>query len=194
MIMKTKFLTLFSALLLFSCTGSFILEKSKVLNNADLSSYKTFMMQTPQEKNIPDKMSIIDVRNLYESVVKQMIERGYVLVRSNPDIIVNLAVSIEQKIETKDAIPPGTGVGYRYFGARAAYASSYYSNAQIISDIRIEGLLMLDIVDARKEQYVYVSEISTVKSNQFKDLATLNQAVALLFKKFPVEPLVSTDL
>lgn len=184
-----KFLSfiLFFSLFLSSCSP-FTLESSKVLNNANLSSYNTFMIQPAETNSLPEGIMIGDVKNVYNAVSDQFILRGYKEVSTNPDIIVFLAMSVKQKIETKDAVPQ-SGYGYRYFGRRSSYVHSYYNDAQIISGISNEGTLMMDVVDAKTNIHVFCSEVSSVADGtKIKDLQKIQEASMVLFSKFPVSP------
>lgn len=188
--MKRAILTLLAALLMFSSCGTYTLHNSKVLNNADMSSYKTFMIQPAEEAMIPEGLSMGDVKNIANAVSTQLKMRGYQEVSTNPDMIVYMAMSVKQVIETKDAIPPATpGFGYRYLSPRASYVHNYYNDAQIISGISKQGLLMVDIVDAKENIHVFCAEVSALadeKGAKVKDLNELNEAAALLFSRFPI--------
>lgn len=176
------------AFLLTSC-GTYTLKQSDVLNNADMSSYKTFMISKADNSQLPGNLMPEDAANIGKAVAQQLIDRGYKQVSTNPDMIVYLALSVEQVIETKDALPPGGGFGYRYFGPRAAYVHSYYDDAQIISGVSTQGLLMMDIVDAKRNIHVFCSEISALADDngeKVKDLNELKKATDVLFSKFPI--------
>lgn len=176
------------AFLLTSC-GTYTLKQSDVLNNADMSSYKTFMISKADNSQLPGTLMPEDAANIGKAVAQQLIDRGYKQVSTNPDMIVYLALSVEQVIETKDALPPGGGFGYRYFGPRAAYVHSYYDDAQIISGVSTQGLLMMDIVDAKRNIHVFCSEISALADGdgeKVKDLNELKKATDVLFSKFPI--------
>ena len=68
--MKRAILTLLAALLMFSSCGTYTLQNSKVLNNADMSSYKTFMIQPAEEAMIPEGLSMGDVKNIAKKLSK----------------------------------------------------------------------------------------------------------------------------
>lgn len=189
--MKKIFIMVSVAVLTLASCGTLTLEQSKVLNNADLASYKTFMIEPADGSAIPSYLSMDDVNNIYNSISKQLYQRGYVSVSTNPDMIVYVAMSVKQVIKTKDLVPPGSGFGYRYFSPRAAYLDSYYSDAQIISGISKEGVLMVDMVDTRKKMHIFCAEVSSLAEDSginVKDLSNLDQATGLLFSKYPVPP------
>lgn len=185
-----KLLPVLFGVMAFLCSCSpYTLENSKVLNNANLSTYKTFTIQPADAANLPEGALMGDVENIYKAIANQLIARGYKEVPSNPDMLVCLAMSVSQKIETKDALPPTTGrFGYHYFGARASYVHSYYDDAKIISGISKEGLLMMDIVDASNNVHIFCAEVSAIADGtKIKDMQQIQEAAAKLFSKFPVE-------
>lgn len=189
--MKRLSILVAAVVLMLSSCGTYTLEQSKVLNNADLASYKTFMIEPADGSTIPPYLSMNDVSNIYKSISKQLYSRGYISVPSNPDMIVYVAMSVKQVIETKDLIPPGSDFGYRYFSPRAAYLDSYYSDAQVISGISKEGILMVDMVDARKNMHIFCAEVSSLAEDSgvnVKDLSKLDQATEVLFSRYPVAP------
>lgn len=190
--MKRLSILVAAVVLMLSSCGTYTLEQSKVLNNADLASYKTFMIEPADGSTIPSYLSMNDVSNIYKSISKQLYSKGYISVPSNPDMIVYVAMSVKQVIETKDLIPPGSDFGYRYFSPRAAYLDSYYSDAQVISGISKEGVLMVDMVDARKNMHIFCAEVSSLAEDSgvnVKDLSKLDQATEVLFSRYPVAPM-----
>jgi hypothetical protein len=189
--MKKLIIMVSAAVVMFASCGTYTLEQSKVLNNADMASYKTFMIEPADGSTIPSYLSMNDVKNIYKSISDQLYSRGYVSVSTNPDMIVYVAMSVKQVIQTKDLIPPGSDFGYRYFSPRSAYLDSYYSNAQIISGISKEGILMVDIVDPKKNMHVFCAQVSSLAEDSgvnVKDLSKLNQATEVLFSRYPVVP------
>lgn len=186
---KTFSLLIIIAAVVSSCSP-FSLESSKVLNNADLSTYKSFSIQPANEATLPEGVFIGDVNNIYKEVANQLIARGYKEVPSNPEMLICLALSVSNKVETKDAIPT-TGFGYHYFGPRASYVHSYYDDAKIVTGISKEGNLMMDIVDAKNNIHIFCAEVSAVADGtKIKDLQKIREAVSMMFSRYPV-PIVT---
>lgn len=176
-------------MMVVSSCGTYTLKQSEVLNDANMASYKTFMIEPADGSTIPSYLSMNDVNNIYRSISKQLYDRGYSSVETNPDMIVYVAMSVQQVIQTKDFIPPGSDFGYRYFSPRGAYLSNYYDDAQVITGISKEGVLMVDILDARRGVHVFCSEVSSSAQDDvvnIKDLSKLDEAATVLFSKFPV--------
>jgi hypothetical protein len=193
--MKKLFLLSMIAVLLGACTtSSYTLVNNKVLNNADLASYKTFKIITPSEGTLPPKMTLTDYNNIAGAVKSELINRGYTENTSNPDLLVNLGLYVATNVETKDALPPAYGP--YFIGPRADYYRSYYDDAQIISGIEKDGMLALDLVDAKKNLHVYAATVKSIldgSGNNIKDLTQVQKAVSVLFSKYPVPGKTSTS-
>ncbi|MEG0949383.1 MAG: DUF4136 domain-containing protein [Bacteroidales bacterium] len=179
-------LYIFGLLLLTACSSYTVLD-SKVYNNAVLSQYKTFAIAKPEGNSMPPGMKMRDFDALATAVRDQLIRRGYVE-SSNPELLVYIGISIVDKIETKDAIPPATPY---YFGRRASWMRNYYSDTKLITGIGKEGTVSVDIVDEKKQQVVYAGAVGSVMNQQqhIRDLEELNKAMDALFKNFPVKPI-----
>jgi hypothetical protein len=179
------FLTL---VLMTSACSPFHLESSQVLNKADMNSYKTFKIQAAEGATLPEGMTMRDAENIANAISKELLDRGYTAVQSNPDMIVYLALSVKTIISTKDAIP--NRYGYNYFPVRGSYIHNYYSDAKIISDISDQGMLMMDIVDSARNIHIFCSEVSSLAEGQnIRDLEKIAEAASVLFSKFPLLPL-----
>lgn len=173
--------------LLSSCSP-YTLVENKTLNNADFSQYRTFRI-APADGDIPRYLSRTDYQNITNAIRRQMLMRGYKESSASP-LEINVSVSVRENIETKDAIPPTAPY---FYGPRASYWRSYYSDAKLITDINKEGILMIDMVDLRNDKYLYTAAIGNIVDRadyKIKDIREVEKAVAELFKKFPVRPTV----
>ncbi|MDD6210230.1 MAG: DUF4136 domain-containing protein [Bacteroidales bacterium] len=197
--MKKRILSVFAAvLLLSSCGPSFQLVQSNVYNDANLASYQTFSFMPWNSEDMPKSMSEIDYNNIATAIINDMQERGYKYVPKGGQIEINIGVSEKLNVQTIPAIPPayqGTGLyGYRWYGPRAAYLNSYYSNANLLTGVNQEGLLTIDMVDAKKNAYIFSSTVGSIfnkSMNVIQNTSQIQQAVNELFKKFPVKPIGS---
>lgn len=172
-------------LTLAACSSYSVLD-SRVYNNADLTEYKTFAIAEPEQTNFPAQMTMRDYDALATAVRSQMIKRGY-QESQNPELVVYIGISIVDKIETKDAIPPATPY---YFGRRAAWLRNYYSDTKLITGVNKEGTVSVDIVDVKNQKVVYAGAVGSVMDRQqhIRDMAELDDAMNALFKNFPVKP------
>lgn len=179
------YLFLFVFVLLSSCSP-YTLVESKVLNNADMTQYKTYRF-APVSDDMSRYINQIDYYNITNAIKSQMQMRGFRESESAP-LEINIGITIRDNIETKDVLPPVTPY---FFGARASYWRNYYSDAKLITDINKEGILMMDMLDVRSNKYLYTAAIGNVvdkADHKIKDQKQLDEAAKELFKKFPVKP------
>ena len=197
--MKKRILSAFASLLLLSACGpSFQLVQSNVYNDADLASYQTFSFMPMTSDDLPKSMSQIDFNSFATAIINDMQERGYKYLPKGGQIEINLGVSEKLNVETIPAIPPayqGYGpYGYRWYGPRSAYLNSYYSNASLLTGVNQEGLLTMDMIDTKKNAYIYSATVGSIFSqsmNVIQNPTQIQQAVNVLFEKFPVKPIGS---
>ncbi len=191
-----RFLPIIALLALFTSCSQYQLVNSEVYNNADLASYKTFRIVTPEEGKLPPGMEMVTYYNIAAAIREQMVERGYTENPTSP-LLINIAVTTQREISTEPALPPG---GFPYNGPyypywmypRYNYWSNYYANAQVITGIYKEGVLTMDMVNINEKIPLYSSSVATIINNggsgpsQYRNLEAIAQAVEVLFSKYPV--------
>ena len=127
-----------------------------------------------------------------------MVERGYTEDPSSP-LLINMAVSVQKELQTE----PLYQNFYPYYGPAPypayypffMYPRQYYwpqpdPNAQVITGMYREGVLTMDMVNIDKKIPLYSSSVATILdgpgSGQFRNLKGIDQAVQVLFSRFPV--------
>lgn len=185
------------ALVLWGCSPYSLLN-STVYNNADVAAIRTFHIATPQQDQLPPKMTMTDYTNIASAIRQQLTARGYTESANSP-IMVNFGLTVQTSIQTEPALPPGYWPGYwngwggwrsYWIAPRSLYLQNYYQNAELITGIQKEGVLTIDMVDTQNHSYVWsasVSSILTPGNKEIRDNAAVDQIVALAFKKFPVQ-------
>lgn len=192
MLMKKVFALWVIAALLTACSP-YSLVNSEVYNNADLRSYHTFRIVTPDMGKLPLGMEMVTYYNIAAAIREQMVERGFTESPDSP-LLINIAVTTQREIQTEPAVPPGyfpyNGPYYPYWVyPRSYYWSNYYSNAQVITGIYKEGVLTMDMVNIDEKLPLYSSSVATIINNgqgQYRNLVGIAEAVQVLFSKFPV--------
>lgn len=197
-----KKLILLAASTLFLATGcsQFSLVNSETYNNANLTQYHTFRIVTPADGHMIPGMEMVTYYNIAAAIREQMVQRGF---KEDPtsNLLVNIALTIKNKIATEPAIPPVympyTGPMYNGLypfymypnGYWTNYYPAYYSNAQVITGIYKEGVLTMDMVNIKQQLPLYSASVATIlnqSNGQFRNLNEISQAVSTLFSKFPV--------
>lgn len=188
-----KLFTLLALVALLTACSPFSLVNSEVYNNADLRSYKTFRIVTPDMGKLPPGMQMVTYYNIAAAIREQMVERGFTEDPTSP-LLINIAVTTQREIQTEPAIPPGyfpyNGPYYPYWMyPRSMYWNSYYANAQVITGIYKEGVLTMDMVNIDEKIPLFSASVATIINNgqgQYRNLEGIAEAVQVLFSKFPV--------
>lgn len=192
-----KVVFLLSVVLLSGCSA-YQLVNSEVYNNADLSAYKTYRIVNLDEGKLPPIMTEIDFYNISNAIRTQMSERGFTESPTS-ELLVNIGLTVQTKVETEPAIPPGGFYPYNgyypYFVyPRSLYWQSYYSNAKLITGIYKEGVLTMDLVNINAKEFLYSASVATILDNgqgALRNVSEIQQAVQTLFSRFPVKPLAA---
>jgi hypothetical protein len=141
--------------------------------DADFSQYSTFAWDEPLNKAANESYNPLVNNTLVEKQLKSAIEsemtsRGYKLVESNPDLFVNFHTMVESKSEV------------------SSYPNNYYFWWR--NDVRTinyeEGTLIVDVIDAKKDQLVWQGFTSNELRTQ-KLAESLKSAVQKVFSKYP---------
>lgn len=200
--MKKFSLILFAAAAVaLSGCSPFTLVNSETYNNADLASYKTFRIVTPDDGQLPEGMQMVTYYNIAAAIREQMVERGYTEDPSSP-LLINFAVTVHREIDTAPAYPygpygpmgPGFGPGPGPWGGfypSFVYPRYYYwnPNAQVITGIYKEGVLTVDMVNIREKLPLFSASVATIingSQGQYRNLTAISEAVQTLFSKFPI--------
>jgi hypothetical protein len=200
-IMKSGLLSIVGMSLLLSGCSAYTLVNSEVYNNADLASYTTFRIVTPDDGSLPPGMQMVTYYNIAAAIREQLVDRGLVESDDSP-LLVNIGLTVHREISTEPALPPGTfaGPGFApgpyyngfspYFMYPRSYYYNYYANAQVITGIYKEGVLTMDMINYPEKLPLYSASVSTILQNgqtgQFRNLSSIAQAVDVLFSKFPI--------
>jgi hypothetical protein len=186
-------------LTLASCSP-FTLVNSETYNDANLASYHTFRIVTPDDGKLPPGMEMVTYYNIAAAIREQMVERGFKEDANSP-LLINIGLTVQKEIQTEPALPPGAyppypgpgpfynGMYPHYMYPRSFYWQSYYANAKVITGIYKEGVLSMDIVDIQQKLPLFSASVSTILENgsgQFRNLQSIAEAVQTLFSKFPV--------
>ncbi|MBO4956126.1 MAG: DUF4136 domain-containing protein [Muribaculaceae bacterium] len=193
-----KILAFLAAAALLTSCSPYALVNSETYNDADLASYKTFRIITPDEGKLPPGMEMVTYYNIAAAIREQMVERGYTEDAASP-LLINLALSVEKGLQTE----PLYQNYYPYYGPYPyptyypffMYPRQYYwpepnPNAQVITGVYREGVLTMDMVNIDKKLPLYSASVATILNgngeSRFRNLKGIAEAVQTLFSRFPV--------
>ncbi len=185
------FSALFTMMVTFfvSCsTSSYTLLNSNQYPGKDVKAYKTFSVLPYDQLKLPPQISIYDVQNIQRAVANELSIRGYKEDQSGKgDMLVITTLYAKTDVTTKDAIPNWAPV--RPMGPTASMYRSYYDDAQIIDNVSKDGVLAVDLIDAKANAIIWDGAVSSVIDNvekNIKDPVEINKACDKLFSKFPI--------
>ena len=157
--------------------------RSQYDKTADFGAYRTFNFVSPLAT---DKLgySTLVTQALKDAVIKQMLDRGYML-SDSPDLLVDFSAKLEQKQELRSS---GS-----YYGYRTGLYSPWMNYSHVYAYNYREGTINIDLVEARRRQMVWegvgIGQVSEEKlQNRQRAIA---DAVASIFVKFPFRAGVS---
>lgn len=150
-------------------------------DGVDFSTFKTFKVDSLDVKSDPDLEPKQEGLNyLIEEVNRQMAARGYQKVADNPDLRINLGVTVarEQQTRTTDISDAPMYVGQR---------SYHWESEDVVVRNYTSGTVVMDLVDAGNNEMVWQAVSKGIlSSKQDKNRKVIEKGVRKLFKKFPV--------
>lgn len=194
---KLLFSTLLTAAVVLTGCSPYALINSETYNNADLASYKTFRIVTPEEGKMPPGMQMVTYYNIAAAIREQMVERGYTESPDSP-LLINIGLTVQKEFQTEPVVPnyypyygPYPYPGYSpFFMYPRQYYWPAYQNAQVITGVYREGVLTMDMVNIADKIPLYSASVATILNGngqaRFRNLSGIAEAVATLFSKFPV--------
>lgn len=176
------FLIAASVLLLAGCASGPTI-RSDYDRGADFSKYRTFAFFEPLGTDQSGYESLITL-TLKNAVREQMESRGYRLVDSAPDLLVNFNGRLAQRTDVSQTpAPPPMYYGYRrgIYGGWGGYA--YETRV----DQYVEGTLNIDLIDAGRKQLVWEGVAVGRVGNKSREerQAVLRSAIAEIFADYP---------
>lgn len=194
--------TVVALILGLSSCSSYTLINSESYVGADLNSFHTFRIVTPQDGKLPPGMSMVSYYNIAAAIREQMTERGFTEDPTSP-LLVNIGLTVKkelvnepytQTIPTGPALPPPpaplprplppgaapgpgpamNGVVPVFMYPRAYYWPNYTTVTQWVPTLYKEGVLTIDLVDLTDEKPVYTASVATILDNGDSQLQTLS--------------------
>ncbi len=146
----------------------------------DLKSYKTYSYYNIEEPEIKGQYFEANLVLLKKAIDTEMKKLGYTLHESGSDLIINIGVSVEEKVQTRETDFRTDGM--QYMGQR----NYQWESQEVEVDRYKEGTIVLDFIDPVKRQLVWQGSVAgTTTDNRKKIESRINTAIANLFKKFP---------
>ena len=199
---------------MMSSCSQYQLVNSEIYNDADMADYHTFRIVTPDEGTLPEGMALVTYENIASAISQQLEERGYTP-DPNSNLLVNIAVTTEREkqevplapiaplgppLPPPPMYPPGGPAGFPYYGPYyphfiypRAYYGPYWTTPRYITEIYKEGVLTIDFVNLKERLPLYSASVASILQqgqtglSEYRNLSGIQQAVKVLFSKFPVK-------
>ncbi len=177
-LLKKLPILLLALIVLSSCSS--IKVAADYDNKADFNDYKTFAFF----KTGIDKAEIndLDKRRILYAIEAELLAKGFTK-SENPDILVSIFTKSRQKVNVYNN---GYGAyGYGRYGYGWGWSPYYYNNYSSVST-STEGMLYIDLIDAKKKELVwqglgtgYLSQRMDKKEERIKEF------VSKIMEKYP---------
>jgi hypothetical protein len=174
--MKNLLLSLLAFVLVVAC--STVKVTSDFDREANFASYKTYAL-TPEANQL--QVGDINRKRIIDAVTSELALKGFT-VSDQPDVLIDLKITAQQK-ETTTATNSGgygAGYGYRWGGG--------FSTTTINTEQYVEGTLFVDMIDNSKKQLVWqgrgVGTLDPDASSEKRE-ANIKYAVKQIFTKYP---------
>ncbi|HKE95884.1 MAG TPA: DUF4136 domain-containing protein [Povalibacter sp.] len=154
--------------------------------SANMSSYKTFAFFEKVSTDKNQYTTIVSTR-LKDATRRELEMRGYQYTQTNPQLLVNFNINIQNKADVRST--PSMTAGYGYYGYRAGMYGVWGGYPQDIETIHYqEGTLSIDLVDSAKQTLVWqgVAQGRINKESVQNPGPAIDKVVSDIFARYPV--------
>ena len=152
--------------------------------SADFSQFRTYNIMDTAGQRPGGGYETLVGQKIRAAVEREMEARGYVK-DPDPDLLVNFSLTV-QSVQKVTQVPSQTAPRAYYY--RGGYYRTWntYSYDTWVREYD-EGTLLIDIVDARRQQLVWeAAGTGRLQQDLTEDIENrANRAVALLFERYP---------
>ena len=171
---------LFLLILLSGCSTAKVLNTEKA-EDADFSTYKTFdFYQVEASGDTASQRFTERVQKLEDAIALKMQKFGYLLSKTNPDLLINLGIVVNEEVQTRQT--DFRTDAPRYLGQRNY---SWKSRDVEVGRYR-EGTVNVHVVDRKLNKLVWqgaVQDIIPQKESQLE--RRIKKGVEKLFSTYP---------
>ncbi len=166
-------------LILTACSTAKVLHSEKA-EEADLSTYKTFDFYKIEATGDTSQQFGKRIVKLEDAIAVKLQRFGYLLSKTNPDMIINIGVVVDEQVQTRQT--DFRTDAPRYIGQRRY---SWKSKEVEVGRYR-EGSVTVDLVDRKQNTLVWTGTVQGVIPKREARLdAAVKSGVDKLFSKYP---------
>ncbi len=178
-----------AGLLASACSStSGIKTRAQTAPTANLSAYKTYGFVAEPGTNRSGYSTPV-TGYFKNAITREMNARGYRLVESNPDLLVNFNTNAREQVDVRST--PTTSYGMGYYGYRGGlYAAGPMYGGNEVSTVRYkQGTANVDLVDAARKELVWegVAEGKITDTMMKNPQATIDAVITEMFTNYPVK-------
>jgi hypothetical protein len=155
---------------------------------ANLTNYRTFAYFEPLGTDNAQYASIVSER-LKAATTLELQARGFTLVDSEPDLLVNFSGHLQEKVRVTQTPTPNLRAEMiaGYYGYRTGLYATFPRYETNVSEYT-EGTLNIDLVDAKARRLVWEGVgVRAVTRKTLDNIGpALNDTVAAIFARFPL--------
>jgi Domain of unknown function (DUF4136) len=182
------------SLLLLACAGllsacsSGPSVRSDFDRSANFAAYQTYGFVSPMGTDKRGNGTIIS-GHFKTAISREMEARGYRLAATNPDLLVNVNVSSQDRVDVQSTPSASMGVGYGYYGYRGGMYGGWpmYSTNDVSTTYYKVGTGNIDVVDAARKQLVWegIAEARLTQKMLDSPGPAIDKIVTEIFLKYP---------
>ncbi len=178
--MRRLSVSIFFLLLLAGCSSSKVLKTEKT-DGTDFSSYKTFDFYKVEARGDTNSQKFNEnIEKLEDAIAIKLQKFGYLLSKTNPDLLINIGVVVREEIQTRQTDLRTDAP--RYIGQRRY---SWKSQDVEVGRYR-QGTVTIDMVDRKQNKLVWQGTIEDIIPQKDARLEkTIKKGVEKLFASYP---------
>jgi hypothetical protein len=180
--MKKPLFILFISLSVIAQSCSDLKVTTDYDKTADFSDFKTFNILSDQEGSpVPNGVSKLTLSNIEESIIDQMMNRGYTL-SDNPDIGVYYYIKLSEQTQYVQSSVGYYGGSPYYYGYYGGYG---YYDTYVQAVNSTEGSLIIELVDVKKNRALWqgiATQSVTASTATEKSIAQIVNSIFFSYK------------
>ena len=165
---------------LLACSSAKVLNTEKA-DDIDFKSYKTFDFYKIEARGDTVSQLFNDrIEKLENAIALRLQQSGYLNSKTNPDLLVNIGLVVNEKVQTRDT--DFRTDAPRYMGQRR-YS---WKSKQVEVGTYKEGTVTVDLVDRQQNKLVWTGTVQDIIPEKESGLEkAISRGVKKLFADFP---------
>ena len=175
-----RYLSLFLIVLLTGCSSAKVLNTEKA-DAVDFTSYKTFdFYKVEATGDTVSQQFAGRIEKLENAIALKMQDLGYLLSKTNPDVLINIGIAVNEKMQTRQT--DFRTDAPRYIGQRRY---SWKSEQVEVGSYR-EGTVVVHVVDRKQNKMIWKGAVQDVIPEKESKLErAITRGVHKLFATYP---------